>query len=183
MGLSLSAAKNLKFIKKQSDISDDEADEMYNNNIHLYVNDMVFEQSDGMETGFYEGEYITDLPRLGWSYSGYNQWRKELIEFAGYKDAGDIQIRYDKINRDIKIGNVLNEENKTINLKFAELCYFSDCEGFIGPKTSAKLYKDFENNLEAYKKFARVDWYVDSYQNMMKYFKVASENNGVVLFH
>lgn len=190
MGLDLSVVKNLKFIGKKDDYTDEERDDMYDKHIYLYKNDLLFEQSDGMESGFYDGDYCSNLEHVGWSYSGYSQWRNNLIDFIGYTniDTLDEKLRY--VVRDKKIGRVLDEDS-SIQIPFVELCYYSDCEGFIGPKTSAKLYKDFVEKKDEYLKFTANklgeeranDYYTKRYNDLSEYFRVASEENGAVIFH
>lgn len=187
MGLDLSVYTNVKLLKSSEDSTEDDG-HYHDSSIYLYKNDSVFNQSDDMEDGFYEGDRA-EVSRLGWGYSGYNTWRKFLVEFAGYRDIEDIGERYNKIKRSEKIDEVFDTEIISTQLKFAEVCYFTDCEGFIGPKTSAKLYNDFESNLIDYTKKAMKELgvmqgenFVDKYKKLMEHFKIASENNGVVKF-
>lgn len=193
MGLDLSVVKNLKFLGKEEDFSVEELDKLYDDKIHLFENDNFFIQSEGMQEGFYDGEYDRNVDRIGWSYSGYNAWRKLLIEFAGYEDMDNIVVVFNKINRENKISEVL-EDDKLHELKFAELCYFSDCEGFISSKTSLKLYKDFISEIDNYTEFIKshkeiggsestVKYYLDKYNNLTEYFRIAGEENGAVIFH
>lgn len=69
MGLNISAYSNLIKTKKGRG----------NTGISLYKNDFVFEQSKGIEPGYYEIEGECHSFGAG-SYSGYNQWRKLLCE-------------------------------------------------------------------------------------------------------
>ena len=190
MGLDLSVVKNLKFIGEVDDYSDDERDDMYDNNIHLYENDILFNQSSGMKSGFYAGDYAGDK-HVGWSYGGYKNWRNHLIDFIGYTDLDGLEEKIKFIIRDIAIGDVLDENNK-IEIPFVEMCYFSDCEGFIGTKVSLKLYKDFVDNRDEYFKFTSyklkgksltVDYYTECYDNLTEYFRIAGKENGAVIFH
>ena len=48
------------------------------------------------------------------------------------------------VQRNENLNDVLNESDELkVDIPFVELLNFSDCEGFIGPKTSAKLHADF----------------------------------------
>jgi hypothetical protein len=75
------------------------------------------------------GKYRTAAPnetvsfRAG-SYSSYNYWREQLAAVVGTTTAA-----------------IWNHELKPV--AFGELIDFADNEGTIGPKTSAKLAKDF----------------------------------------
>ena len=62
---------------------------------------------------------------------------------------------------------------------FYELINFSDCEGFIGPKTSAKLAKDFAAWQE---KAGERGWFSEKYAQWRAAFELAA-NGGVVQFH
>jgi hypothetical protein len=191
MGLDLSVVKNLKYIGDESDFSEEEMDDLWDNKVHLYNNDMLFRQSDGLKTGFYDGDYVSGIDRVGWSYSGYNAWRSVLAKFIGYNDVNDIGEKYQWIVRDDVIASVLDEKIEREREPFIEMCYFSDCEGFIGPKTSARLYKDFLDNTVKYFKYlddenvpdSIKEYYKNCYTNLIEYFRIASEENGAVLFH
>ena len=91
------------------------------------------------------------------SYSGYNWWRANLRRLA----VG---------------GNT-----------FGELINFSDCEGFIGPKTSAKLAKDFADWAERAEAFAATlgeesGYWLARYREWRRAFEAAARG-GVVKFH
>ena len=67
---------------------------------------------------------------------------------------------------------------------FFELIHFSDCEGIIGPKISAKLAKDFADN-QAKADVYRVDeasWFREKYSDWRRAFEMAADN-GAVEFH
>lgn len=187
MGLDLSVVKNLKFLGKEEDYNDDD---IYNNSIFLYQNDLLFSQSDGLETGFYSGDYDKYVESVGWSYSGYGRWRTFLLNFIGYKDLGEVDSDLPAKIRDVKITKLIEDESIKIDIPFIEMCYFSDCEGFIGSETSKKLYKDFIDNKEKYNDYAKdklgegseYEYYTHRYNNLTEYFRVASENNGAVIF-
>lgn len=89
-------------------------------------------QTDGLQDGWYEVEGEGGF-RAG-SYGGYNAWRAWL---AGMFDMAPRLV--------------WREPDRFKGRPFVELINFSDCEGFIGPKTSAKLAKDFREHLEIVK--------------------------------
>jgi len=70
------------------------------------------------------------------SYSGYNHWREQLAELAGY-----IPEDYEQFGRARK--SYCMPCWNGAEGPFAELINFSDCEGVIGCSVSAKLAKDF----------------------------------------
>lgn len=194
MGLDLSIVKNIKLYKKESECTDDEIDDLHDSKIHLYNNDSAFGQSDGIETGFYYGEYDHSVEHLSWSYSGYSNWRNHLIDFIGFGNIDNLHEQLMIITRDIKIETVLEDKKEEIDIPFVELCYFSDCEGFIGPKTSKKLYEDFVNKRDEFHEFTKKKaekegyndggvYYTRSYDRFIEHFRIASEENGAIIFH
>lgn len=110
------------------------------------------------------------------SYGGYNQWREQLAELAGYPavpvdryGTGDIQHRHDK--------GAWNAESGP----FWELINFSDCDGVIGPVVSKKLAKDFAEYQNKADKHADERFKI-LYSKWRTAFESAS-NNGLVDFH
>ncbi len=71
-------------------------------------------------------------------------------------------------------------------MAFRELIHFSDCEGFIGPKTSAKLAADFAAWRDsAAAMAAQIDqgrWHLEKYNEWARAFETAAKG-GVVKFH
>lgn len=174
MGLDIRAFNGLK----KCQIQTEEAYEKYNNCSNLIPKDSIFEQSSGLSGYYlYTGEYLTF--RAG-PYSSYGKWRNMLGEMLGYES---LEKLWDSISRDVVIGEML-EEKSSINSPFIELLCFSDCEGFIGPKVSRKLYDDFvEYRQRAFDYSAskkNSDW-LSLYDDFLKAFKIAS-NNGCVEF-
>lgn len=121
---------------------------------------------DGKPEGKYVGK-LGDGFRAG-SYSGYNRWREWLAQ----RVHGVMPSR-------------IWDHPKTYEGKpFFELIHFSDCEGAIGPKTSAKLAKDFEEHrIEVCGNTTAGDGYVELYEDFAKAFKRAAETDGFVIFH
>lgn len=103
------------------------------------------------------------------SYSGYNNWRDELSLLALKVPAESVW-----------------HNPKFLGQPFQELIEFSDCEGVIGPKTSAKLYKDFCDFHAAALIHAQTigdgDWWLDKYELWMRAFQLAADG-GAVQFH
>lgn len=172
MGLDIRAFNGLT----KCEIQSDEAYEKFTNCVNLKPNDVIFDQSCGLD-GYYihVGEYLTF--RAG-AYSSYGKWRSMLSDMMGY----DIDSIFLSLVREDKLSKVLDE--KKIELPFIELICFSDCEGIIGPEVSKKLYGDFLENKERAIEYStsknNKDW-LSLYNDFLKAFKIAS-NNGCVEF-
>jgi hypothetical protein len=97
------------------------------------------------------------------SYSGYNDWRRELAKLIGTTP--------EQMWKNPKPG------------PFSELINFSDCEGVIGPTVAAKLHKDFLEWDEKARNLDKTDpWFYDRYRNWMEAMGIASDR-GAVVFH
>lgn len=122
----------------------------------------------------------------GWragSYGGYGIWRSTLALFSFGIDT------YERQSRDENWTELAREENR--EKAFWELINFSDCEGIMGPRTSAKLYWDFWLNRENYVDFVTnknpyPGWeakdYIARYDDWMHGFDLA-RHDGIVDFH
>ena len=171
MGLDISYHSNIDL--KNPCVDRDSAD------VYLYPNDMIFGQSDGIKGGEYSCDGESGSFRAG-SYSGYNSWRRSLAELIGYDYDTVIEMIHKSMKRTESINEVLGEsESPEIRIPFVELLFFSDCEGFIGPVTSAKLAKDFAEWDEKAKKDGH---FYGRYKEWKKAFETASEG-GCVSFH
>lgn len=107
------------------------------------------------------------------AYSRYNRWRDDLAKLAGY-DLGSYE-QYGK-----EWPSYAATAWEAGEGPFYELIHFSDCEGTIGPVVSAKLYEDFksfQSKIEGHD-----SWFVETYNDFMKAFEMASQN-GAVKFH
>lgn len=139
----------------------------------LWVNSDFPAQSDGLKTGHYEAAEDSGRFRAG-SYSGYNAWREQLAQLAGYEATEYARFG---TTEPLHAATVWNGATGP----FAELINFSDCEGVIGPTTSAKLAKDFaEFDEKARATFDKYNY--DKYRKWQKAFESASQN-GAVVFH
>lgn len=127
-------------------------------------------QAADVEPGFYSfGEGFGF--RAG-SYSGYNSWRDELARMAGWTGAKEVWT--------------LGQEEDAGG-PFFEIINFSDCEGVIGPKISAKLSADFKANTDKAYAWAQehsedTGWFLEKYNDWSKAFELAADG-GMVLFH
>lgn len=126
---------------------------------HLSANPAFPGRADEIKDGQY-GSLAHSHFRAG-SYSGYNEWRNQLAFLAGYAGAEDAWA------------------NCTCG-PFWELINFSDCEGVIGPVTSAKLAKDFADYQEKADEHES-PYFRDLYKDWRIAFETASDN-GAVLF-
>lgn len=89
------------------------------------------ERADGLAPGIYRYRAAHGF-RAG-SYSSYSQWRDDLAKLAGYPEVDDDTEEFKHA-----------AEAWTWDAgPFWALINFSDCEGTIGPDTSAELAGDF----------------------------------------
>lgn len=160
MGLDISAYCHAKKVDGEFD------DERH---VNVYIVDAFKTQADGLTEGCYEvNEYYHKHFRAG-SYSGYNEWRNWLAHVVGKSDK-----------------EIWEDPGPAI--PFVELINFADNEGTIGPKTSAKLLKDFQKMYpEVLKAAGKLDpdtsiWYLSRYFRWMDAFECAS-HDGFVRFH
>ena len=114
-------------------------------------------RTSGIVAGIYEAEDSFGF-RAG-SYGGYNSWRNQLAQVAGFRGDHDVWDNHSEG-------------------PFVELINFSDCEGIIGPKVSAKLAKDFADHADK----AGDGYFRDKYDEWRKAFEMASDG-GYVDFH
>ena len=183
MGLDIRVVSKLE----KCEIQNDDAYNKYPNVIQISTkNDLVFNQSDGLEDGCYYQYSNSDYKafRAG-SYSGYGKWREQLSEAIGIK----IEDLWLSISRDTKLNDVLDTKSFD-EIPFVELLYFSDCEGTIGPIVSKKLYNDFISNRDRVEKYVSSsvpgrpifykDW-MSLYDDFTDAFRIAS-NGGAVDF-
>lgn len=174
MGLDITYYKNLKEIACVFDADGEPIDTKTGDPLEEYfqphVNKDFPTRADGLkDKAVYEGEHVGGF-RAG-SYGGYNQWREQLAELAGYAPAesGDRGIRFDAGAWAAGSG------------PFFELINFSDCEGVIGATISAKLAKDFaefQSKADAHED----EWFKKLYAEWRTAFETAQQF-GAVDFH
>ena len=173
MGLDISYYSNIK----ESEVFDEDSE------ITIYSQTFTYQLGSLKQNTSYEPIDGSHLGRFrAGSYSGYNTWRNQLAEMAGYGSAENVwrdfkpNIRYYKLKK-------LNGE--IVDIKpFYELIFFSDCEGFIGPEISSKLYKDFINfdkQAKWYSQISENDYFYTKYEEWTECFRVASQH-GIVMF-
>src|SRR5882757_10407870 len=112
MGLGISAYRQIKKLDEENDDC-----------CRLTIIPEFAERADGLEEGVYS--FTEAFNFQAGSYSGYNEWRNQLAQLAGWKDD--------------------NAAWQATEGPFWELINFADNEGTIGPKTAAKLAQDFSD--------------------------------------
>lgn len=170
MGLAITAHSNAEFLGITSEEFEEREGELYDEGVfRLYCSPGFVERIDGFDQGYYKGE--SKVGGSVGSYSGYGRWRKWLSETFLYVPPETIWERPDAY------------EGKP----FVELINFSDCEGAIGPKTSAKLAKDFQEHDEKAQAMVNEESHpVFNEYRTYKLFREAFEavaENGFVDFH
>jgi hypothetical protein len=164
MGLDITVYNNLKFIGNKTLFKGKKKDKALDTG-KLLIMAGDFDRLDNIKEGWYTCDEVFSF-RAG-SYSEYTKWRTMLSEIM----LGE------------SVENIL--ENLTVEDAFVPLISFSDCEGFIGPLTSSKLYSNFtESRQYALNSvsFFECNWFMEKYDNWTTAFKLAS-NNGVVEFN
>jgi hypothetical protein len=120
-----------------------------------------FDRLDGKPEGNYRGQ--TQISFHAGSYGGYNDWRKWLCwTFLGVGPA-----------------KVWDNADQFAGKPFVELINFGDNEGAFGPVTSAKLAKDFQNNLASV--IESESWERDRYIDWQRAFELAADDGFVIL--
>jgi hypothetical protein len=105
------------------------------------------------------------------SYGGYNAWREELAQLAGYEPVLDTRYRP---NPQASIGALSASGGP-----FWELICFADNEGVIGPEVSAKLAGNFAEYAE---RAGEHGYFAEKYRDWRKAFEMAA-GGGAVDFH
>lgn len=124
--------------------------------IHWYVLGGYESRLDGIDAEYVRPSGKVHSFRAG-SYGGYNAWRNLLAEVIRGKTAKELWALPDS------------------HEPFNELINFSDSEGYIGPITSAKLAKDFEDYGEKFASDPRTDEYDrEKYMCWCRAFQVAA---------
>lgn len=156
MGLDVVAISKARF--KDSNWKDGEEGE----NEHS-VHKAEFNRMDGLPEGIYEALGEQFHFRAG-SYSGYNQWRRQLA------------LTFARMEPEV----IWNHDDHELEAPFVELINFSDCDGAIGPATSKKLAKDFDDYVGvAGEQMDEYDFRI--YLNFLHAFTIAADD-GFVIF-
>lgn len=162
MGLSISAYAT---IKPSTEAAWDSVQD--GSVVHLWNAQAFVSRGDGIAVGHYEVGATSAHGFNAGSYTGYSEWRRQLAQLVGTTP------------EDVWGG---------AEVPFAELINFSDCDGFIGPVTSAKLAKDFADWQARAETFAETldgfdrSWFIARYADWRISFDIAARG-GVVVFH
>jgi hypothetical protein len=118
--------------------------------VQPYINPDFPDQADGVSGCYQKTAQSQEVDFRAGSYSGYNWWREELETMARGSFA------------------------------FADMIHFSDCEGTIGPVTSAKLARDFAKfQPQANARAEDGTMFTAKYNLWRKAFETASDNGFV----
>jgi len=165
MGLDISAYSYIKLLENVPlDEGGDPVDEHGELLDHFepWVNKHYPSHAEEIKCSAFYG-YEEEFSFRAGSYGGYNEWRDKLAQLAGHKSAEAVWA-----NPDMKGA-------------FVELINFSDCEGVIGSKLSAKLLKDFTDFDNQASTFIQNDvgYFYRLYQEWRKAFELAAKNGAV----
>ena len=162
MGLDVTAFEIVELVKANPTDEEREASEEDHAVRYLYTVRPFTKHADGLADGLYRvtGRIFHEFSR---SYSGYNRWREGLAALIGTTP------------EDIWNSNPPSGP-------FLELIHNSDCEGLIGPTTSAKLAKDFADWMPKAEKHLQGDprW-LEGYRELATTFALASGRGAVRL--
>lgn len=172
MGLDITAYGRLEKLDIAYDHNTEEPALREGKQFYFYPHDEFPKQMEGV-TGVYElSGWGNSFHFRAGSYSGYNRWREHLAVMVGIDQDALWEDRIEQIG------------------PFVEIINFTDCDGTIGPATSAKLFKDFAEWLDRAEAHAKSftddsdsqDWWISRYRNFMSAFALASDG-GAVKFH
>lgn len=183
MGLDIRYYRNLRALPSgEGRDANGEIDD-YGKYVGFFVDTKHFaDRAEGILQGtVYEFQPLDSGGFRAGSYSGYSSWRETLARIAGYPIAplppiGDADRPYAAEHPHSTAAWKTPEVTRA--LPFYELIDFSDCEGTIGPVTSAKLARDFA----AYQEIAdgEGEYFRDVYANFRRAFEAAAQNGAVV---
>lgn len=175
MGLDITAYRQIK-LAPNAKLDSDGNPEDYDNFMRVYANCVYPERAAGLvDRGVYTIGTDT-VAFLAGSYSGYNAWREELAQLAGYPATPHTSCNHTQMLHGA--GAWAATEGP-----FWELINFSDCEGAIGPTVSAKLAHDFaEWDDRAKAKDGAESRFYSLYTQWRAAFEMAADS-GLVDFH
>lgn len=165
MGVSITVYSDLEFIVGNEDLSEEAIDtlRLCDKLVYLYPNPHFMDHTDGLKEGFYYYADTADIMHR--SYSGYGLWRETLC----------------KIIHEVQPKVVWNHPEAFADKPFYRLIHFSDCEGFLGPKTSINLLGDFDLFQDIIKENWSLDFEDSFVENWIAGLELAKEN-GVVTY-
>ena len=177
MGLDITAYEGLAFVAPGQGLDEDGKVDYASGYSRIYVNpDFPAHGSDLPDPCVFSDSRASHSFRAG-SYSGYGVWREALAELAGYPAVDDGTGR----------ASHAMGAWAAVGGPFHEIINFSDCEGAIGPRVSAKLSADFEAWRPKAQAFSSTsapydEWFIEVYEDFAKSFAMAAQG-GAVCFH
>lgn len=172
MGLDITAYRQATLV---ANVEVDEDGEPLGRNdlVQVYLNPDFPGRGDTLQD---RGYYTTDDESFacsGWGYGHYNRWRDDLAKLAGYPLGTYTQYGKPQESHCVACWN-------GVPGPFSEMINFSDCEGVIGPVTSAKLAADFAQFDAA--ACGMGDRFYETYSEFRSAFELAADA-GFVRFH
>lgn len=168
MGLDTTVLTHPSFYRTDEGASDDDMDRLHDEYTHVYVNPHFLEHAEGYPAGFYDGQTAEGFH---FSYSGYSMIRASISNIAFGVEPAIVWDRFDEY-RDTALGWFI---------------HFSDCEGMIGPHTSAIIAAGFDAMMQrhTYEDRAKREsfWFAEGAQSIRDTFTLAAYTNGFVLYH
>ena len=175
MGLDVTAYRRIKKLDVLFDASGEPVDpgtmEPHEDYFKALVNPNFFPQAAGLEDESVYG-YVESERFWSGSYGTYGSWREQLAKLAGYRS---VYVGPDG-KRSHQVGACQSNEGP-----FHELICFTDSDGVIGAKVSAKLARDFAAWDDRAKE-TRDDWFYQKYAEWRRCFEMAADD-GAVSFH
>jgi hypothetical protein len=176
MGLDISAYKRLQLldvkINEDEEPLDPATGDVLEDYTRIYIEEVFADRAeDLLNGGFYA--YADRMDFRAGSYSGYGEWRNTLARIAGYLPVPDNHRGKSEMRHDAAAWNATGGP-------FWELINFSDSEGSIGAKVSARLLEDFRQYLPQAK--IEGDGFLEKYNEWMRAFELAADS-GAVRFH
>ena len=181
MGLDITSLSRI--LTKESNPIDFEFRELLEETVEtFYINPEFYDQCsnytiEGQNTIEYiRMEESMEIEFKAGSYRGYNEWRRQLCEFA---------------NDGLDIADLWDNFDKYKDAPFASMLNFSDCEGALDYLACEGLLKDFIDNkdviTEKVKAHTRMgemdkDHWIEIYDSFTQAMSCAS-NEGVMIFH
>ena len=166
MGLEVVYYQNIKQITPPDDVDGDNVwDWCSETGAFRYFTLEGFEDRlDGIPVGWMIGDRAGSFE--AGPYSSYTEWRDLLSHIALGVDSEEVRR---------------NPESWS-GQPFFELIYFAYNDGCIGPKTSAKLATDFEQNRSCFADHSKTDCCdIDKYDGLAKAFRTAADT-GCIMF-
>lgn len=168
MGLDIRAYSNL--LKLGPLPEDDEAmekiyEQAYDlNQVVLYENPHFPGRAEGLDSKHLYQAMSEPFDFRAGSYTGYGLYRDRLAEFV---HIDPVELRADPFRFEI--------------YRFWDQLWFSDCEGFIGPVVSKRLFQSYcAKEHEFTEAFKDDEWMLNCYKNWKTAFGIASINGAVV---